>query len=296
MNKPGSRGPAHRLDAHQHYWRVSRGDYRWLRADDAALAAIHRDFGPADLAPLRAAHGIGRTVLVQAADSEAETEFLLTLAQGEPSVAGVVGWVDLGHRDSIGTLERWAAVPAFRGVRPMLQDLPARDWIEQVPDAAVLAALPRLGLRFDALVKPWHLASLRRFVERHPALPVVIDHAAKPLLVQGWPAGWAEAWRRDLAALAAHPQVCCKFSGLLTEAAPTTTVEQGVAALRPAWDTLLELFGPRRLMWGSDWPVLTLAAPYDRWVAVSEALLGELSADEQAAVWHDSAARFYGIV
>lgn len=295
MNKPTPRGPAHRLDAHQHYWRVARGDYHWLRADDPALEPIHRDFGPADLAPLRAPHGIEATVLVQAADSTEETEYLLALADGEPSVVGVVGWVNLANEASVATLERWATRRVFRGVRPMLQDLPARDWIEHGPNKAVLAALPRLGLRFDALVKPWHLASLRRFVERHPALPVVIDHAAKPLLVQGWPAGWAEAWRRDLAALAAHPQVCCKFSGLLTEAVPLATVVEGIAAVRPVWDTLLECFGPQRLMWGSDWPVLTLAAPYERWVAVSEALIGELAPAEQQAVWRDSAARFYGI-
>lgn len=296
MNEPESPGAAPRLDAHQHYWRVARGDYRWLRAGDAALAPIRRDFAPADLAPQRAAHGIASTVLVQAADSTAETDFLLGLAAAEPSVGAVVGWVDLADAASIATLERWAAdAPVLRGIRPMLQDLPEPDWILHAPQPAVLAALTRLGLRFDALVKPPQLEALLDFVRRHPALPVVIDHAAKPVLREGWSAPWAAAWRRGLAALAREPQVLCKFSGLLTEAGPVASVAQGIAVVRPVWETLLEHFGARRLMWGSDWPVLTLAAPYDRWVAVAEALIAELPADEQRAVWHDNAARFYAI-
>lgn len=296
MNEPESPGAAPRLDAHQHYWRVARGDYRWLRAGDAALAPIRRDFAPADLAPQRAAHGIASTVLVQAADSTAETDFLLGLAAAEPSVGAVVGWVDLADAASIATLERWAAdAPVLRGIRPMLQDLPEPDWILHAPQPAVLAALTRLGLRFDALVKPPQLEALLGFVRRHPELPVVIDHAAKPVLREGWSAPWAAAWRRGLAALAREPQVLCKFSGLLTEAGPVASVAQGIAVVRPVWETLLEHFGARRLMWGSDWPVLTLAAPYDRWVAVAEALIAELPADEQRAVWHDNAARFYAI-
>lgn len=296
MNKPEPRGPLHRLDAHQHYWRVSRGDYRWLRADDAALAPIQRDFAPADLAPLRRAHGIAASVLVQAADSTAETDFLLEVARAEPSVAAVVGWVDLADAGSVATLERWAdEAPALRSIRPMLQDLPGPDWILHAPHPAVPVALVRLGLRFDALVRPGHLEALLGFVRAHPGLPVVIDHAAKPQLREGWSAPWAKAWRRGLAALAREPQVRCKFSGLLTEAGPVASVEEGIAVVRPVWDTLLEHFGPQRLMWGSDWPVLTLAAPYARWVTVSQALIGELPQAQQQAVWCDNAARFYGI-
>jgi L-fuconolactonase len=290
MNKPGQR-----VDAHQHFWRVARGDYRWLLTDDASLAPLRRDFGPADLQPLRAAHGIAQTVLVQAADSAAETDFLLDLAVREESVGGVVGWVDLTRADSVATLERWAAHPKFKGVRPMLQDLPQHDWILHAPHADVLDAIERLGLRFDALVKPWHLDALLAFVQRHPGLPVVIDHAAKPQLAQGWSAPWADDWRRGMAALADQPQVCCKVSGLLTEAPPLGAPDEAVALLRPVWDTLLEHFGPERLMWGSDWPVLTLAASYERWVAVSETLIGELTPGQQQAVWHDNARRFYAL-
>jgi len=286
-----------RIDSHQHFWRISRGDYGWLRAGDPAVAKLMRDFLPANLVGTLKALGITQTVLVQAAASEAETDFLLELADANEFIAGVVGWVDLSRPESVATLERWAHNAKFKGVRPMLQDLPANDWIAREPHAEVVQALVRLGLRFDALVKPWHLEPLLRFVKRHPQLPVVIDHAAKPQLVQGWQAHWAGSWRRHLASLAAQPQVSCKLSGLLGEAPPAASrsVADGVDALRPVWDALLQWFGPERLMWGSDWPVLTLVADYARWVAVCDSLIGELSPPDQARVWQGNAQRFYGL-
>lgn len=286
-----------RIDSHQHFWRTSRGDYGWLRAGDPAVAKLMRDFLPANLVGTLKALGITQTVLVQAAASEAETDFLLELADANEFIAGVVGWVDLSRPESVATLERWARNAKFKGVRPMLQDLPANDWIAREPHAEVVQALVRLGLRFDALVKPWHLEPLLRFVKRHPQLPVVIDHAAKPQLVQGWQAHWAGSWRRHLASLAAQPQVSCKLSGLLGEAPPAASrsVAEGVDALRPVWDALLQWFGPERLMWGSDWPVLTLVADYARWVAVCDSLIGELSPPDQARVWQGNAQRFYGL-
>ena len=215
MNKP------ERIDAHQHFWRLARGDYRWLRADDAALAPIYRDFEPAHLVPHASAHGVLRTVLVQAADSSAETEHLLALASAHELVGAVVGWADMADPASVAQLERWARHPKFRGVRPMLQDLSDTDWIATAPHPAVVQAMLDLELRLDALVQPWHLAALANFVERWPALAVVIDHAAKPQLARGWqPASalaWADRWQHGLQALAQHPQVHCKLSGLLTE-------------------------------------------------------------------------------
>lgn len=290
--------PPRRLDAHHHAWRIARGDYRWLRPDLAALAPICRDFEPADLQPLLTAHGVVQTVLVQAADSEAETDFLLSLAEADPVIGGVVGWVDLSQAASVATLERWAAEhPKLKGVRPMLQDLPDADWIARAPHPEVMRTLMRLGLRFDALVQPWHLAPLRRFLDDWPALPVVIDHAAKPQLAQGWSGDWAAVWQRGLAALAERPGVHCKFSGLLTEAAGPARAggDASVAALQPVLDTLLALFGPDRLLWGSDWPVLNLAADYARWVDVSDMLIAPLRAGEQDAIRLSNAARFYGL-
>ncbi|MFT3954916.1 MAG: amidohydrolase family protein [Piscinibacter sp.] len=286
-----------RIDAHQHFWRLSRGDYRWLRADVPALAPIHRDVGPDELQPLLARHGVVRTVLVQAADSEAETDFMLSLAREQSFIGGVVGWVDLTRIESIATLQRWATEPAFKGVRPMLQDLPEADWIATRPHPEVMRAVQSLGLRFDALVQPWHLEPLLRFVDAWPELPVMIDHAAKPQLAQGWSAGWVDAWRHGIAALARRPQVMCKVSGLLTEAAGAArgAGAAGLDALLPVWQALLGHFGAQRLVWGSDWPVLNLAADYERWVSLSEQLFAGLSDSERRAVWHDNAARFYAL-
>jgi L-fuconolactonase len=286
-----------RVDAHQHFWQIARGDYAWLRADDPGVAPLVRDFMPDALAPLLRAHGVTRTVLVQATETVAETEFMLALAASHASVAGVVGWVDLARPDAVATLERLATNDRLKGVRPMLQDLPADDWIVVAPRPEAVRTLQRLGLRFDALVKPRQLEPLARFARAWPGLPVVIDHAAKPPLASAWNDAAMQAWRREMAALAALPHVACKISGLLTELSPAdrTSRAQSIDCLRPVIDALLGWFGPGRLMWGSDWPVLTLAGGYDDWVAVSDALLGPLSADERAQVLHGTARRFYGI-
>jgi L-fuconolactonase len=286
-----------RTDAHQHFWRRARGDYDWLDDADAALAPLLRDFLPDDLAPLLARHGIGRTVLVQAAPTVAETEFLLDVAERHDVVGAVVGWVDLAHAQGARALERLAARPALRGVRPMLQDLPDAQWIATAPRPANVEAMVALGLRFDALVRPGQLDALLRFAREWPALPVVIDHAAKPPLHLAWNSPELVAWRERMAALAALPQVCCKVSGLVTELprAATSSATTIAIALGPVLDVLLEQFGAARLMWGSDWPVVNLASCHDDWVAASELLFAPLSADERAAVWHDTARRFYGL-
>lgn len=285
-----------RVDAHQHFWRLSRGDYRWLNGSEAGLAPLRRDFMPADLRGELAAAGVVRSVLVQAADSLAETEFMLELSAAQPFVAGVVGWVDLGRVESIATLETWATHAAFKGVRPMLQDLPQDDWIERAPHPEVLLALLRLGLRLDALVQPQHLAALLRFARAWPELPIVIDHAAKPPLADGPRSPAYAAWRRQMVALAALPGVHCKVSGLLT-LLPRSDLSpaEAVVLLRPLLDDLLQLFGPARLMWGSDWPVLTLSSGYPDWVAVSEGLFDVLSPVERARLWGGTAATFYGL-
>lgn len=285
-----------RIDSHQHFWRPASGDYTWLRADVPALAALVRDFLPDDLAPLLRAHGVGRTVLVQAAETSAETDFMLDLATAHEAIGGVVGWVDLGGLDAAASLERIARHPKLKGVRPMLQDLPDDDWIVRRPRPDALRTMLRLGLRFDALVKPRHLQPLLLFLEDWPELPAVIDHAAKPP-VGAHGSDDFDRWRKDIAAVAALPHVCCKFSGLWGEAPQSVygNVDAAVRAVHPVWEHLLEVFGPARLMWGSDWPVLTLAGDYAGWVGVSEACIGSLSPGEQASVWHGTAQRFYAI-
>ncbi|MCX8568817.1 amidohydrolase family protein [Aminobacter sp. MET-1] len=286
-----------RIDGHCHYWALKRGDYGWLTPDAAHLAPIYRDFGAVDMRPLARAAGIARRILVQAAPTVAETQFLLDQGRDDTDVAGIVGWVDLSSSDSVTTLERFAANPIFKGVRPMLQDLDDVNWIATRPNAKTVAALKRLGLRFDALVLPQHLESLRRFVEMHPDLPVVIDHAAKPSFAAPTDDPRHALWKLGMAELSAHPHLCCKLSGLLTElpAESRSTPEAAVAALRPTVDGLLGWFGPDRLIWGSDWPVLTLAAPFAFWDEVTARLLDGLGQSERAAILGGTAARFYGI-
>ncbi|WP_341678851.1 amidohydrolase family protein [Niveibacterium sp. SC-1] len=286
-----------RIDAHQHFWRRSRGDYTWLNESGSALAPLQRDFLPMDLTTLLEAGGINRTVLVQAADTVAETEFLLDLATRHDFIAGVVGWVDLSRSDAAATIERLASNPKFKGVRPMLQDLPMADWIARAPHPDAVRTLIRLGLRFDALVKSEHLPALLRFMQAWPELAVVVDHCAKPPLGEGGASEHRTVWRRHMSEIATLPQAHCKFSGLVTEI-PATQRATGVAAidaLRPVRDDVLQWFGPARLMWGSDWPVVNLAFSYPQWLALSESLLGELAPAEQAAVWAGTAQQFYGI-
>ncbi len=177
------------------------------------------------------------TVLVQAAPTVAETEFLLRVAnESDGLVRGVVGWVDMAAADAVSTLARLARDPLLKSIRPMLQDLPDPDWILRSDVDRVLSALPGLGLRFDALVKPPQLQALLRMLERHPMLDVVIDHGAKPPIASGARQPWADL----IAAVARHPRVHCKLSGLVTEAVSGWTTD----TLAPYVDHLLACFGP----------------------------------------------------
>ncbi|HTQ01233.1 MAG TPA: amidohydrolase family protein [Casimicrobiaceae bacterium] len=273
------------VDAHHHVWSLARGDYGWLTPE---LAPIYRDFSLKDLAPLREQANVAATVLVQAAATVEETRYLLDVAaRSDGVVKGVVGWVDLGARDAIPTLTRLARSHLLKGVRPMLQDLPDIAWILRAEVGKTLAALPRLGLRFDALVKPAQLPALLTMLDRHPDLAVVIDHGAKPDIRQGM---W-EPWARLMRVAAGNPRVRCKISGLVTEAGAGWTID----LLRRYFEFLVEIFGPQRLMWGSDWPVLNLAATYQSWYAATVALTAGWSAEDRAALMGGTARRFYGL-
>jgi L-fuconolactonase len=276
-----------RIDAHQHYWSIAHRDYGWLD-DTPALRSIYRDFAPADLAPLLAAARIDATVLVQAAPSEAETWRLLALAARPGSrVRAVVGWTELAAADAPERIARLARAPLLKGLRPMLQDIADPEWILGEGLRPAIDAMTAHGLRLDLLIQPRHLEAALAFAQRHPALPLVIDHAAKPDIARGA----FEPWAAGMARLAADTQAFCKLSGLATEAAP----DWGAQTLQPWVDHLLAHFGPARLLWGSDWPVLNLAGDYLRWQAACETLLGGLPAAQRHQVFGENAARFYGI-
>lgn len=270
------------IDAHHHFWRRSRGDYGWLTPD---LGPLYRDFGPGDLAPLLAGAGVTGTVLVQAAPTEAETGFLLDLAETCAFVLGVVGWTDLTAPDAPGRIRELAAAPRLCGLRPMIQDEPDPGWILRPEVGQGLAALSECGLAFDALVRPHHLAALSQVADAHPGLRIILDHAGKPDIAGGGFAPWATG----IAELARRPNVACKVSGLLTEAGERT----GDADLAPYVDHLLETFGPDRLLWGSDWPVLGLAGDYPGWSAQARRLLDGLSSADRESVFRANAIRAY---
>ncbi|MFY8113594.1 MAG: amidohydrolase family protein [Rhabdaerophilum sp.] len=271
-----------RIDAHQHYWALERGDYGWLTP---ALAAIHRDFGPADLAPMLEVGRIDRTILVQAAPTEAETRYLLDLAARHASIAGVVGWADFDAADAPERITALAADPLLVGLRPMIHDIPDPDWMLAPSILPALRAMVTQGLVFDALLRPPHLSRLLVLADRMPDLAIVVDHAAKPLVRERI----HEPWSSDLAALARRPNVMVKLSGLLTEAA----AGDGMYHLYPFIRTVLEAFGPERVLFGSDWPVLELAGIYADWLDIVERTIAGLSAEAQAAIMGGNAARIY---
>ncbi|GHD62025.1 hydrolase [Thalassobaculum fulvum] len=270
------------IDAHQHFWRLARGDYGWLTRD---FEPLYRDFMPADLLPLMRANGVVGTVLVQAAPTEAETRFLLDIADAHPFVRGVVGWTDFEAADVPERIAALAAHPRLVGLRPMVQDLGDDDWLLRDDLAPAFRAVVEHDLAFDALVLPRHLPRLAALRDRHPDLRIVVDHGAKPAISDRL----YEAWAADIAAIAADGRSVCKLSGLATEAGPEWTPDR----LRPYVGHLLECFGPRRLIFGSDWPVLTLVGSYDDWISAVHGYLAPLPSDDRAAVLGGNAVRVY---
>jgi len=271
-----------KIDAHQHFWSLARGDYGWL---DHAPPQLQRDFAPGDLEPLLRAQGITGTILVQAAPTEGETDFLLDIARGWPLACGVVGWAPLDDAGAPAAIARLAREPLLVGLRPMLHDLEDPRWVLRPRVLQALRAMAEAGLVFDALVRPVHLPHVHRLAIEVPDLKIVIDHAAKPRIADQV----QEPWRSDIERLAALPRVSCKLSGLLTEAGADLRAER----LRPYVDHVLRCFGPRRVLWGSDWPVLTLAASYGRWCELTTQWLAHLAEPERALIWSGNAAAVY---
>ncbi|HUD50919.1 amidohydrolase family protein [Parvibaculum sp.] len=276
-----------RIDAHQHFWRLSKGYYGWLTPE---LEAIYADFEPAQLKPLLAAARIDGTVAVQAAPDMRETEFLLGLAEKNACIKGVVGWIDMETEDGVAALRDFARHPLFKGIRPMIQDILPVNWMLGPKLDPAYRALIECGLSFDALVKPPHLDALAMLVDRYPELSVIIDHGGKPAIREGLGgAGGFDAWAPKIDRLARFPNVACKLSGLLTEARPDATLDD----LVPYLDHLHDAFGASRLMWGSDWPVLLLESDYAGWSAMFEAWLSTKPENARNQIMGGTATRLY---
>ena len=271
-----------RVDSHHHVWSVARGDYGWLRPD----SPICRDYGIADLRPLLG--DIAATMLVQAAPTEAETRFLLEAARGSAGlVRGVVGWVDRCERPDA-RRGPGGRIPPAEGLRPMLQDLAGPGWILRPTCSRRWRRWRRTASSSTRWSRLAHLPAVRRGRRRHPQLRVVIDHGAKPEIA----AGRLEPWAGEVAALARHANVACKLSGLVTGG------RAGLAGRRSAplrRRICRRVFGPERLMWGSDWPVVDLAGGYARWREASLALLRDLRGSALDRVLGGTAAEVYGL-
>jgi L-fuconolactonase len=273
------------IDAHQHFWHFDPVRDAWITDD---MAAIQRDFLPPDLEPLLQEHGIEGCVAVQASQTEAETDFLLELATKYPFIKGVVGWVDLRAVNIHERLAHYRRFDQLKGFRHVLQGEADRAFMLRPEFRRGLAALDLHGFTYDLLILPDQLGYAAELAAAFPTQPLVLDHLAKPFIKTGE----IEPWRRDVKALAAHENVWCKVSGLVTEA----DWQHGQAAdFRPYLDAAFEAFGPRRLMFGSDWPVCNLAGGYGRARGLLADYLLAFPPDEQRQFWGDNAVSFYDL-
>lgn len=272
------------LDAHHHFWTVARGDYGWMTPD---LTVLYRDFGPDDLRPLLTAAGITQTILVQAAETEAETDFLLEIAAKTDFVAGVVGWIDMLTPDFAERLAHYAARPKWVGLRPMLQEHDP-GLIEDRRFAANLAVVAAKGVPFDILTHPRHLGATVRAAQAAPGLHAILDHISKPHMTGPMDPEWVA----NIRALAALPGVHCKISGMVTEAG----ADWSAARIAPFVEIVAEAFGPDRLVFGTDWPVCTLAASHGQVVDLARTLLSaRFGAEDMAKIMQTNGQRFYRI-
>ncbi|MCH4564352.1 amidohydrolase family protein [Halomonas sp. EGI 63088] len=272
------------IDAHHHFWQVGRGDYTWMTPN---LTPLLRDFGPDDLAPLIDDAGISRTILVQAAETEAETDFLLNIAERTDFVAGVVGWLDMLDERFSARLDHYSAQPKWLGFRPMLQEHdPAL--IKNPLFRTALAEVARRNIPFDILTFPSHLPALLDVLDDVPNLRGIINHLSKPDMKQAELGEWGESISR----LAAYPQLMCKVSGMVTEAGTDWNADR----IRPFLRHVADSFGPDRLVFGTDWPVCTLAASHAEVVELARTLLGELFGQADLhKIFETNAVSFYGL-
>jgi L-fuconolactonase len=278
-----------RIDSHQHFWNYSVAEYPWISAGMERLACDHL---PADLEAVARPVGVVGSVAVQARQSLAETRWLLSLANQHPFIRGVVGWVDLRSEHVADDLAILADDEKFVGVRHVVQDEPDPRFVLGEAFVRGVRALHRFGLTYDLLIYPHQLPVAIDLVGLLPEQPFVLDHLAKPRIKLPPKAGEMADWRRDIETLARHDNVCCKLSGLVTEAAWR---QWQPADFTPVLDIALAAFGPDRLMFGSDWPVCLLSSEYAEVVGIIDDFISTLTPAEQSLIWADTACRVYRI-
>lgn len=271
-----------KIDAHQHFWHLTKFNYPWL---SPSLSVLYRNYEPADLAPLLEACGVSGTVIVQATHDTAETRWFLSLAQQASFIKGVVGWVDLTAPDLAEQVAELQTLGPLCGIRHQVHDEVDQAWLVRPAVLQGLQTLARLGIAYDLLVRPPHLPVLPRLFDAVPNMVWIIDHIAKPSIAQGITQPWLDDMRR----VAAYPNVVCKVSGMITEGRPDWTT----ADFKPYVEPVLEMFGADRLMFGSDWPVCLLAGSYTQVHDLVAAYTQTLSVTEQAAIWGGTAQKVY---
>ena len=273
------------IDSHQHFWHPARGDYSWMPDNDPILT---RPYSPHDLADTLFSTNVKQTVLVQAAPSVEETEYLLGLADATEHIAKVVGWIDFEKPAELESLKRLAAHPKFAGVRPMIQDLPDDNWMLRDEVQWAYQALIDLNLTFDCLGFPRHLQNFHTLLTRYPTMRAVIDHCMKPKFRTHSDKEFNN-WAEGMSHLANDTSAYCKLSGLVTEA----DEDWSVAVLKPYTDHVLDVFGADRVMWGSDWPVVRLRCEYEDWHQQALQLTADRPQTDRDYIFAGSARAFY---
>ncbi len=275
-----------RIDSHHHLWRYDSLEYPWI---SQGMSVLKRDYLPADLKDQIDQAGIQRTIVVQARQTIEETRWLLELARAHSFIVGVVGFVPLVDAGIDRVLVEFSGETKLRAVRHVLQDEPDDALMHDAEFNRGIGKLAPFGLVYDVLIYGRHLASAIEFVDRHPRQPFVVDHIAKPTIVR---ATFDRLWAGQIRELARRDHVACKISGIATE---VRDAEWTTELIRPYFDTVLDAFGPDRLMFGTDWPVCLLRSSYRQWVTTVEELIGGLSTSDQARIMGDTARRVYGI-
>ena len=271
------------IDSHHHFWQYSPREYGWI---DSEKTLLRRDFLPRDLKPELDAAGIEGAVSVQARQTVEETETLLGYASKNGFIRGVVGWVPLADPAVSDNLARLAANPKLKAVRHVVQDEPDDEFLLRSDFNRGIELLQKFDLVYDILVYERHLPYTIQFVDRHQEQIFVLDHIGKPRIRDRS----FTAWRKAIAKIAERPHVTCKVSGMITEAELSNWTEE---QLQPYFETVLESFGPKRLMFGSDWPVCLLACSYGRWVRIVSKFVSRLSGAEQTQIFGQTAADIY---
>lgn len=274
------------IDSHHHFWNYDPVEYGWI---GPGMSVLKQDFLPATLADEIGRAGIDGVVSVQARQTVEETAWLIGMAAEYEFIRGVVGWVPLASPHVVSVLEPLAQSPWLKAVRHVVQDEPDEAFILGTDFNQGISQLKQFGLVYDILIYAKHLANSICFVDRHPDQPFVVDHIAKPTIQS---TEFDEVWAFGLRELARRENVVCKFSGVVTEVRDATW---STASIRPYWDVAIEAFGPKRLMFGSDWPVCLLRSGYGEWVSTVRELIAELSPDEQANIMGATACKAYGL-